>query len=103
MMDGERLRIGYIPLVDAAALVVAADAGFAHTEGLDIELVRSRAPGPTNRSTASGSLPAGRFIRIIFSTARASDVDAVRCMRAHQSAQFLRCTIISQSTVLVRD
>ena len=100
MMDGERLRVGYIPLVDAAALIVAADAGFAHTEGLDIELVRSRAPGPTNRSTASGSLPDGRFIS---STARASDAAAVRCMRAHQSAQFLRCTIISQSTVLVRD
>ncbi|MFL5064325.1 MAG: hypothetical protein ACJ8FM_16960 [Xanthobacteraceae bacterium] len=31
MMDGERLRVGYIPLVDAAALIVAADAGFAHT------------------------------------------------------------------------
>ena len=57
MMDERRLRIGYIPLVAAAALIVAADAGFAHTEGLDIELVRSRAPGPTNRSTASGSLP----------------------------------------------
>jgi NitT/TauT family transport system ATP-binding protein len=40
MSDGGRLRVGYIPLVDAAALVVAADAGFAHAEGLDIDLVR---------------------------------------------------------------
>ncbi|MDH7795378.1 MULTISPECIES: CmpA/NrtA family ABC transporter substrate-binding protein [unclassified Beijerinckia] len=35
-----RLRIGYIPLVDAAALLVAADCGFAQAEGLEIELVR---------------------------------------------------------------
>jgi hypothetical protein len=36
----DRLRIGYIPLVDAAALVVAVDKGFAADEGLDVELVR---------------------------------------------------------------
>jgi len=36
----EKLRIGYIPLVDAAALLVAVDLGFAAMEGLDIELVR---------------------------------------------------------------
>ena len=35
-----RLRIGFIPLADAAALIVAADRGFAADEGLDIELVR---------------------------------------------------------------
>ncbi|VIO74088.1 CmpA/NrtA family ABC transporter substrate-binding protein [Bradyrhizobium ivorense] len=34
------LRIGFIPLVDAAALIVAVDKGFAAAEGLDIELVR---------------------------------------------------------------
>jgi NitT/TauT family transport system ATP-binding protein len=39
-MSGVRLRIGYIPLVDAAALLVAVDRGFAAAEGLDIELVR---------------------------------------------------------------
>ena len=36
----ERLRIGFIPLVDATALLVAVDQGFAAAEGLDIELVR---------------------------------------------------------------
>jgi ABC-type nitrate/sulfonate/bicarbonate transport system substrate-binding protein len=36
----ERLRIGFIPLVDATALLVAADEGFAAAEGLSIELVR---------------------------------------------------------------
>src|SRR4029077_12900686 len=35
-----RLRIGYIPLADAAALLIAVDKGFAAAEGLDIELVR---------------------------------------------------------------
>jgi ABC-type nitrate/sulfonate/bicarbonate transport system substrate-binding protein len=40
MSGRDRLRIGYIPLVDAAALVVAVDKGFAAAEGLDIELVR---------------------------------------------------------------
>lgn len=34
-----RLRIGFIPLVDAAGLVVAADHGFAAERGLAIELV----------------------------------------------------------------
>ncbi|HXX07926.1 MAG TPA: CmpA/NrtA family ABC transporter substrate-binding protein [Pseudolabrys sp.] len=36
----ERLRIGYIPLVDATTLLVAVDQGFAAAQGLDIELVR---------------------------------------------------------------
>ena len=34
------LRIGFIPLVDAAALIVAVDKGFTAAEGLDVELVR---------------------------------------------------------------
>jgi len=34
------LRIGFIPLVDAAALIVAVDQGFAKDEGLDVTLVR---------------------------------------------------------------
>ena len=39
-MSNARLRIGYIPLVDAAALIVAVDMGFAAAENLDVELVR---------------------------------------------------------------
>jgi NitT/TauT family transport system ATP-binding protein len=34
------VRIGFIPLVDAAALLVAVEKGFAADEGLDVELVR---------------------------------------------------------------
>jgi ABC-type nitrate/sulfonate/bicarbonate transport system substrate-binding protein len=36
----DSLRIGFIPLADAAALIVAADKGFAAKEGLTLDLVR---------------------------------------------------------------
>jgi NitT/TauT family transport system ATP-binding protein len=39
-MTEKKLRIGFIPLCDATALLVAVDKGFAAAEGLDIELVR---------------------------------------------------------------
>jgi len=39
-MSADRLRIGFIPLCDATALIVAVDKGFAAAEGLEIELVR---------------------------------------------------------------
>src|SRR5215470_17704670 len=34
------LRVGFIALADAAALIVAVDKGFTAREGLDVELVR---------------------------------------------------------------
>jgi NitT/TauT family transport system ATP-binding protein len=40
MTSSKRLRIGFIPLADAAALIVAVDRGFAREEGLDVDLVR---------------------------------------------------------------
>jgi NitT/TauT family transport system ATP-binding protein len=40
MIKQGRLRIGYIPLVDAAALIVAVDRGFAAALGLTVDLVR---------------------------------------------------------------
>jgi ABC-type nitrate/sulfonate/bicarbonate transport system substrate-binding protein len=39
-MSDKKLRIGFIPLCDATALLVAVDKGFAAAEGLDVELVR---------------------------------------------------------------
>jgi NitT/TauT family transport system ATP-binding protein len=36
----KRVRIGFIPLCDAVALIVAADKGFLAAEGLDVQLVR---------------------------------------------------------------
>ncbi|HWV51511.1 CmpA/NrtA family ABC transporter substrate-binding protein [Pseudorhodoplanes sp.] len=40
MTGGKRLRIGFIPLADATALMIAVDKGFTAQEGLDVELVR---------------------------------------------------------------
>lgn len=37
----QRLSIGYVPLVDAAPLIVAAQMGFAQEEGLSLDLVRA--------------------------------------------------------------
>ena len=37
-MTADTMRIGFIPLVDAAALIIAVDKGFAAEEGLAIEL-----------------------------------------------------------------
>ena len=39
-MSAERLRIGFIPLCDAAALLIAVDKGFCREAGFDVELVR---------------------------------------------------------------
>lgn len=39
-MSAAKLRVGFIPLVDATALLVAVDLGFAKEQGLDVELVR---------------------------------------------------------------
>jgi NitT/TauT family transport system ATP-binding protein len=39
-MTGQPLRIGFIPLADAAALIVAVDKGYTAVEGLDVTLVR---------------------------------------------------------------
>ncbi len=39
-MTAHPLRIGFIPLIDAASTIIAADKGFAAAEGVDLELVR---------------------------------------------------------------
>lgn len=38
-MSGARLSIGFIPLADASALIVAIDKRFTAAEGLDVDLV----------------------------------------------------------------
>ncbi|KAF2989084.1 ABC transporter substrate-binding protein (plasmid) [Methylocystis sp. MJC1] len=40
MNADRKIKVGFIPLADAASLFVAVDKGFAAAEGLDIELVR---------------------------------------------------------------
>src|SRR4051794_41895089 len=39
-MTARPLHVGFIPLVDAAALIVAVDRGFTAAEGLDVTLAR---------------------------------------------------------------
>ena len=39
-LSDKHLRIGFIPLCDATALIVAVDKGFAAAEGLDVDLIR---------------------------------------------------------------
>jgi two-component system, oxyanion-binding sensor len=56
MTSERRLRIGFLPLVDAAALIVAVDKGFAKAEGLDVELVRE-----ASWSNIRDKLAIGRF------------------------------------------
>ena len=36
----DKMRIGFIPLADASALIVAVDKGFCAAEGIEVELVR---------------------------------------------------------------
>ncbi len=50
------LHIGFIPLVDAAALIIAVDKGFAAAEGLDVTLVRE-----VSWSNVRDKLNIGRF------------------------------------------
>jgi two-component system, oxyanion-binding sensor len=52
----DRITAGFIPLVDAASLLIAADFGFAETEGLHIELVRE-----VSWANMREKLGAGRF------------------------------------------
>ncbi len=56
MSGTQKLRIGFMPLVDAATLIVAVDMGFAKAEGLDIELVRE-----ASWSNIRDKLAIGRF------------------------------------------
>lgn len=50
------LQIGFIPLVDASALIIAVDKGFAAAEGLDVTLVRE-----VSWSNVRDKLNIGRF------------------------------------------
>jgi ABC-type nitrate/sulfonate/bicarbonate transport system substrate-binding protein len=56
------LRIGFIPLVDAAALFVAADKGFFRDEGLEVELVREASWSNIRDRLALGHYDAAHFL-----------------------------------------
>lgn len=62
-MTGERkLRIGFMPLVDAAALIVAVDKGFAKAEGLEVELVREASWSNIRDKLAIGHFDAAHLL-----------------------------------------
>lgn len=60
MTGGRKLRIGFMPLVDAAALIVAVDKGFAEAEGLEIELYVRR-PGRTFATNSPSAISTPRI------------------------------------------
>jgi NitT/TauT family transport system ATP-binding protein len=62
MTGGRRLRIGFMPLVDAAALIVAVDKGFAKAEELEVELVREASWSNIRDKLAIGHFDAAHLL-----------------------------------------
>jgi NitT/TauT family transport system ATP-binding protein len=56
------MTIGFIPLVDAASLLVAADFGFAEVEGIDIELKREVSWANIREKLSAGLLDAAHLL-----------------------------------------
>lgn len=57
-----RLRIGYVPLIDAAPLIIAQELGFAEEEGLSLELVRFGAWAQTRDMLGMGLIDAAHML-----------------------------------------
>ncbi|HEY8162352.1 MAG TPA: CmpA/NrtA family ABC transporter substrate-binding protein [Methylocystis sp.] len=62
MNAAHRIKIGFIPLADAASLFVAVDKGFAAQEGLDVELVREVSWSNTRDRLAIGHYDAAHLL-----------------------------------------
>jgi two-component system, oxyanion-binding sensor len=58
----EKLTIGFIPLADAASLLVAADFGFAKAEELDIELIREVSWANVREKLSAGLFDAAHML-----------------------------------------
>lgn len=58
----ERIRIGFMPLLDAAVPVIAARAGFARRQGLEIELVRETSWANVRDRLAIGHFDAAHLL-----------------------------------------
>jgi NitT/TauT family transport system ATP-binding protein len=56
------VKIGFIPLVDAAALLIAAHKGFAKAEGLDVELIREASWANIRDKLAIGRFDAAHLL-----------------------------------------
>lgn len=57
-----RLALGYVPLVDAAALIVAVEGGFAAAEGLAVDLVREPSWATLRDKLALGHLDGAHML-----------------------------------------
>ncbi|MFH5776488.1 ABC transporter substrate-binding protein [Paracoccus sp. NGMCC 1.201697] len=57
-----RLRLGYLPLIDAAPLVIAQEMGFAAEEGLQLDLVRLTAWAQSRDMLGAGLIDAAHML-----------------------------------------
>ena len=62
MITGQRIRAGFIPLLDAAILIVALEKGFAATEGIDLVLVRESSWANIRERVAIGHMDASHML-----------------------------------------
>ncbi len=61
-MSLETLRLGYVPLIDAAPLIVAHEIGFAAEEGLAFDLVRLQSWAQSRDFLGSGDIDAAHML-----------------------------------------
>ena len=64
-MSLTRLSVAFIPLVDAAPLVVAQEMGFAREEGLELELVRAPSWSSVRDMLAFGRVEAAHMLSAV--------------------------------------
>ena len=57
-----RLRLGYVPLIDAVPLVIARELGFAAEEGLELELIRLGAWAQSRDMLGAGLIDAAHML-----------------------------------------
>jgi NitT/TauT family transport system ATP-binding protein len=61
-MSMTTLRLGYVPLIDAAPLVVARELGFAAEEGLDFDLIRLQSWAQSRDMLGMGAIDAAHML-----------------------------------------
>ncbi len=61
-MNGQALRLGYVPLTDASPLIVAHELGFAAEEGLALDLVRLQSWAQCRDYLGAGAIDAAHML-----------------------------------------
>lgn len=64
-MSGAALKAGFIPLVDAAPLIVAREVGFAEEEGLALDLVRAPSWSTLRDMLVFGQIEAAHMLSVV--------------------------------------